>query len=116
MVPLLLDENFNGRIFRAMLRKHPDLDAVRVQDAGLMGADDPEVLEWAVRNGRVVVSHDVNTMPGFAYDRMADGIAMGGLVLVPEDMPIGPVIEELLILVECLTFEEFQGKVEYLPL
>ena len=62
----LLDENLNGRIYRGLLRLKPDLDAIRVQDVGLSSVDDREILEWAVQQNRVLVSHDVNTLAGFA--------------------------------------------------
>lgn len=42
---LLTDENFFGQITRGLLAKKPDLDLVRVQDVGLMGMDDPTILE-----------------------------------------------------------------------
>ena len=56
MLRLAADENFNRDIVRGLLRRKPDLDIVRVQDAGLAGADDSSVLEWAAVQGRVVLS------------------------------------------------------------
>ena len=44
MLRFAADENFNGDIVRGLLRRNPQLDVVRVQDAGLSGADDPSVL------------------------------------------------------------------------
>ena len=41
------DENFNNDIVRGLLRREKHLDRVRIQDAGLSGATDPELLEWA---------------------------------------------------------------------
>ena len=116
MLPLLLDENFNGRIYRGLKRVTDDINAIRVQDTELVGQEDPVVLEWAANHKRVLVTHDVNTIPAFAYDRMADGENMSGVIVVPEDMPIGDVIEELEIVIFCTSLEEFLGKVEYLPL
>jgi hypothetical protein len=43
MLALAVDENFNNDILRGLLRRKPDLDVVRVQDAGLSGADDPTI-------------------------------------------------------------------------
>jgi predicted nuclease of predicted toxin-antitoxin system len=60
MLRLAADENFNADIVRGLLRRLPDLDIVRVQDAGLSGADDTAVLEWAAREGRIVLTHDVS--------------------------------------------------------
>ena len=47
-VRLLADENVNvnGNIVRGPLRRHPEIDLVRVQDVGLAGLDDPTVLAW----------------------------------------------------------------------
>ncbi|HRI61611.1 MAG TPA: DUF5615 family PIN-like protein [Saprospiraceae bacterium] len=41
----LTDGNFNNHIFRGLLLQKPNLDIVRVQDVGLSGKDDPEVLD-----------------------------------------------------------------------
>lgn len=56
------DENFNNDIVRGLLRRKPKLDIVRVQDAGLSGANDPDVLEWAASEGRLLLTHDSMTM------------------------------------------------------
>ena len=44
MLRLATDEDFNNRIVRGLLRRQPDLDVVRVQDAGLAGEKDEECL------------------------------------------------------------------------
>ncbi len=59
MISLLADENLDANILRGVLRRLPGIDAVRVQDVGLTGADDPTVLAWAAEQGRVLVTHDV---------------------------------------------------------
>lgn len=70
MLRLLSDENFRGEILRGLRRRLPDVDVVRVQDVGLAGADDPAILAWAASEGRILVTHDRNTIPEFAYERM----------------------------------------------
>ena len=60
------DENFNGDIVRGITRCSPGIDLVRIQDAGLSGADDPTLLEWCGKNQRLLLTHDVKTMIGFA--------------------------------------------------
>lgn len=62
MLKLATDENFNNNILRGLLRRRPDLDIIRVQDAGLSGADDPTVLDWAANEGRVLLTHDAATI------------------------------------------------------
>ena len=88
MLRLAADENFNNDIVRGQLRRKPDVDIVRVQDAGLSGADDPTVLEWAAREGRVLLTHDVSTMTHHAFERIRAGQLMPGLFEVKRDIPI----------------------------
>lgn len=44
MMRLLADENFNGDILRGLMRRLPNLNILRVQDVGLMNANDPDIL------------------------------------------------------------------------
>jgi hypothetical protein len=113
---LLADENFNGDIVRGMRSRQPALDVARVQDVGLRRADDPVILAWAAEHGRVLVTHDVATMVGFAYDRVRAGLPMPGLVEVPRDLPVGQAIEQLLLVAEVSLDGELEGQVRYLPL
>jgi predicted nuclease of predicted toxin-antitoxin system len=63
MMRFLADENFSKRIVRAIQRETDNTDIVRVQDIGLYGADDPTILERAAQEGRILLSHDVSTIP-----------------------------------------------------
>src|ERR1044072_3220585 len=54
MLRLATDEDFNNRIVRGLLRRQPDLDVMRVQDAGLAGKSDEDVLVWAASEGRIL--------------------------------------------------------------
>src|SRR5436853_7712045 len=73
MLKLATDENFNNSILRGLLRRRPDLDIIRVQDAGLSGADDPIVLDWAATEGRVLLTHDAATITKYAFERINAG-------------------------------------------
>lgn len=46
------------------------MDIVAVQNVGLRAADDPTVLDWAVRDGRILLTHDVSTMADFVFERV----------------------------------------------
>lgn len=116
MLRLAADENFNYDIVRGILRRNPGADIVRVQEVGLSGADDPVVLEWAAREGRVLVTHDVATMTRYAYERVRAGEPMPGVFEVSRSVPIGLAIEEILLIVEYSLEGEWEGQVRYLPL
>jgi predicted nuclease of predicted toxin-antitoxin system len=87
MLRLAADENFNTDVVRGLLRRLPDLDIARVQDAGLSGADDPAVLEWAAREGRIVMTHDISTLVSFAFERVASGRPMPGIFVAQSSGP-----------------------------
>lgn len=116
MLRLAADENFNANIVRGLLRRNPALDIVRVQDAGLSGADDPSILEWAAREGRVVITHDVSTLARHALGRVVTGRPMPGVFEVKSVAPIGQAIDDLLLLAECSRDGEWEGQVRFLPL
>jgi hypothetical protein len=116
VLKLVNDENFNGDILRGLYRRRPDLDVVRVQEAGLNATPDPDILAWAAVEGRTLLTHDRDTMPYFAYDRVRAGQAMSGVFLVSDLMPIGQAIDEILLAVDCLTPEECKNFVRFFPL
>lgn len=101
MLRLVADENFNGDIVRGLLLRQPDLDLVRVQDVGLTGAEDPEILAWAAQTDRIVLTHDRATMVDFAYERLIAGDAMPGVFVLNDRFPVGAAIQEILLMVEC---------------
>ncbi len=113
---LLADENIKRQLVRGLLLRQSNLDIVRAQDVGLLGLDDPLVLEWAASEGRVLITYDVSTMPAFAYERIAEGQLMPGVIIIRASMPVGQAIEDMLILVGATVPGECGGRVLYLPL
>lgn len=115
MIRLAADENFNFRIVRGLTRSHPEIDIVSVHDAELAGADDPTVLDWAATDNRVLLTHDVQTMTRFAWERVENGLTMPGLFEVSPDLAIGLAIEEIAVMAICSDAGEFENQVCYIP-
>jgi len=116
VLKFLADENLDNDILRGLELRNPGLDILRVQDVGLSGAEDREVLEWAAQNGRAVVSDDRRTLAHFATQRVEARKKMPGLFLLRRKAPLGPVIDDLLLLAECSREGEWEGRILYLPL
>lgn len=116
VVRLAIDENFNNDILRGLLRRRPETDAVRVQDVGLQGADDPTVLEWAALEDRVLLTHDAATLIRYARQRVAKEARMPGVIEVNRRLAIGEAIEELLLIVECADSSELEDRIWFVPL
>jgi predicted nuclease of predicted toxin-antitoxin system len=116
MLRLLIDENFNQRILRGLRLRVPSLDFMLVQETVLQGLQDPPLLHEAAAWHRVLVTHDLKTVPRHAYARVAAGEPMPGIIAVPDDLPSGQAIEHLHIVVECYGEHELDNQVLYLPL
>jgi hypothetical protein len=76
----LADENFDGDIIAGVRPQCPEIDIVQVQDLRLTRADNPAILAWAADAGRLLLTHDVATITGDAYERAGAGLPMPGLV------------------------------------
>ena len=116
MLRLIGDENLKEAIVELTLLRLPGLDFVLAKDAGLLETDDRIILEWAAASGRLVVTHDVNTMAGYAYERVRAGLRMPGVIEIADDLPIGRAVDELATFVACSNEGEWEGQVIFLPL
>lgn len=116
MLKVAADENFNNDILRAMINRNPDIDIIRIQDTEMFGKNDPSVLAWTAEQRRVLITHDVKTVTKYAYERIGAGLQMPGVFEVNDQASMGVVIDDLLLLIECSTDDEWEGKVCYVPL
>lgn len=74
------------------------------------------MLAYAAEEGRVLLTHDVATITRFAYERVAQGLPMPGVLEVSTDVQIGRAIEDILIVADCTLEGELEGQILYLPL
>ena len=100
----------------SLFLRHPELDLIRVQDVGLEGMEDSDILAWAAVHNRIVLTHDRTTMPDFAYARVVTEQPMPGVFVVDDHMGIRQAIDEILLIEHCSEHVEWNGLVVYLPL
>jgi Domain of unknown function (DUF5615) len=115
MLRFLADENFNNQILRGAVRRLPEFDCVRAQDVGAEEPD-PLVLDRADREDRILLTHDYRTMPKHTYARVGAGFRVAGVCVVPRSVSVGRAIEDLVLIAQCGTKEEWENQVKYLPL
>jgi hypothetical protein len=116
VIRFLVDEDFNNDLVRGLVRRVPETDLVRVQDLGIRGATDDTVLARAASEGRVVLTHDVSTLVARAYERVEALEPMPGVIAVPQALAVGQAIEDLVLVVQCTTADDWANQVRYLPL
>lgn len=112
----LADEDVRIEIVLAVVGVDPTIEFVRVQDLGRSGLPDPEILEFANDHGWIVVSHDVSTMTSWAWDRLAAGEEIGGLMLAPQERTTREIADSLLVIAGASEAEEWRNQVVFLPL
>jgi hypothetical protein len=115
-VRFLADADLNKAIVSGVLRREPSLDFLNAQAAGLRGANDPEVLALAAEQHRVLVSHDVGTMPAHFRVFRSAGKRSAGVFLVPQSLDIGTAIDELLLIWLASEASDWEDRLEWLPL
>lgn len=115
MFKLAADENFNNQTLRGLRRALPGVDIVRIQDE-IPGSPDLEVLAWCASQDRLLLSHDVNTLPGHLAEHLQLGKPGVGVLLVRCPYQQGEVIDHLVVLITCSDYSEWIGRCSYLPL
>jgi len=109
------DADFNHKIIVGLRRREPAVDFQDAHGGGVLGLRDAEVLHRAAGFGRILISHDHKTMPAH-FARFLQSHSSPGLLIVPQNLDIGAVIEDLLIIWAASEADEWRDKVGYLPL
>lgn len=109
------DADLNQTIVLATVRREPGIDFQSAVQADLEGIKDPEILAMAARSGRLLVTHDIKTMPGH-FAEFIQTETSPGVLLVPQHLPVAMAVEEI-ILLWCVTDpEEWVNRIARLPL
>lgn len=115
-VRFLADADLNKAIVTGVLRREPGVDFLSAQAAGLRDMKDPAVLALAAAQGRILVSHDVGTMPRHFRAFRDAGNSSAGVFLIRQDLDIGAAIEELVLIWLVTQDSDWQDRLEWLPL
>ena len=110
------DHDLDDRILRGWSARDAGISVTRAREVGLHAEDDPILLQYAAEHGLITLSSDVRTMRAYAIRRLDAGLAMPGLVLIRQGLPIGESIEDLLLIAISTTRDEWIDRIEFLPL
>ena len=112
----LADEHVPPAFARGLHRALPEVDVLELRQTELLGASDPEVLAWAALEGRILITRDVSTVPGYAFKRIQAGEPMPGVFIWRRRASLGEVLSDLMLVVQMSRIEEWADSVVYLPL
>ena len=109
------DNDLKFAIVKAVRRREPAIDFASAEESGLDGLSDPELLDRAASEGRVLVSHDLRTMLDHFRNHLTAGKSSPGLLVVSQGTPIGGVVEALVVLWVVSDPEELRDQAYHLP-
>jgi hypothetical protein len=116
----LLDENQRGPLWRYVrlhnARKQLPLDAARLGDFSNLplGSDDPDILIWAERENRILVSYDRVTLAKHLAAHLTAGAHSPGIFLV-RSVPLREVVEFLVLATYASEPAEWENRIAYIP-
>jgi predicted nuclease of predicted toxin-antitoxin system len=97
----LIDEDLSPRVARYLCEEFY-LDAIAVRDRGLLGSTDPEVLDYALTEDRILVTANIRD-----FEKFASSVEVhAGIVLVQEgDLLVVEQIELITNVIRVLSTE-----------
>jgi hypothetical protein len=108
------DNDLDRRIVVANWRLDPAIDFRTAVSLGLHHVPDPEVLELAASEGRILVLHDRRTLPDH-FRRFVALRPSPGLIIVSQKLPVGRAAELLHLLWAASEAEEYVNVIYDLP-
>jgi hypothetical protein len=95
MLRLATDADVHGGIARGLRRRMPLIDLVSTLDELPEGTPDPDVLAWVAAEGRILISNDRRSMISFAFQRVAMGLPMPGLISTTNEQSVGSTLDDI---------------------
>ncbi|HEX3601796.1 MAG TPA: DUF5615 family PIN-like protein [Lacipirellulaceae bacterium] len=103
-----LDENVDPAVAEGLRRRGVDVTTTQAVD--LMRASDDKQLEYALAEGRTLVTHDEDFLA-----MAKEGIQNAGIAYChPQSRTIGQMIAALLLIRDCLTPSDMMNHIEFL--
>lgn len=116
-VRFLCDEDTRWTFVYALRAKDPLLDVLRVGEAGAppLGTLDPQLLLAAEVMGRCLISGDRSTMPQHRDAHFAAGRHTWGIILRRRGFSLARYIQDLHLIWEATTSDEWIDRTDYIP-
>jgi len=117
----VLDEHLRGPLWKA-IRQHNasgayPIDAMRVGDPPDLpsGTQDPDLLVWAEREGRLIVTNDRKTMRPFLSQHLLAGRHSPGVLLIPTGYSFAQIVFALALVAYLGNPLTYQDDIRFMP-
>ena len=115
MIRFLADASLNEAIVSGVVRAEPSVDFLSANAMRLEGVEDDEVLALAAQGGRILVTHDLRTMPSH-FARFVAHSQCPGVILISQKTSVADAIESLLLVWLASEPSEWVNRICRLPL
>ena len=115
MIRCLADASLHDGIVTGCLRREPTIDFLSAHEARLEGVPDPEVLAFATRQNRILVTSDLRTMPRHFGDFLVANGQCAGVFLVKQRAPLADVIGTLVLVWAASDADEWRNRIVEIP-
>ena len=114
----LIDENISPQYRTQLLYHEPSLTVLAVGDEGAppKSTPDPEILVWCEQNQFNLITNNRESMPQHLSDHIAAGHHVLGIFTINLEVPMGKIIDELLLIAGASDEDEYIDQIKYLPL
>ncbi len=113
----LIDENISPKYRTQLLNHEPSLTVLAVGDEGAppKSTPDSEILEWCEQHQFNLITNNRESMPQHLSDHLSAGHHVPGIFTINLAVPMGKIIEELLLIVGASDEDEYIDEIKYLP-
>ena len=114
----LIDENISPEYRTQLLRHEPSLTVLVIGDEGAPPRStlDPDILEWCEQNQFSLITNNRESMPQHLSDHRENGGHVPAIFTINLAVPMGKIIEELLLIAGASDEDEYINEIKYLPL
>ena len=114
----LIDENISPQYRTQLLRHEPSLTVLAVGDEGAppKSTPDSEILVWCEQHQFNLITNNRESMPQHLSDYRKKGGHVPAIFTINLAVPMGKIIEELLLIAGASNEDEYINEIKYLPL
>lgn len=118
MLKYLIDENVDPTYTNQLRRLNPDLFVIAVGDltAPPKGTLDPEILVWCEKHDCILVTNNRRSMPVHLKEHIEQQNNIPGIFILNPKLSVGENLEQLILIAEGSFDNEYQNRIEFLPL
>ncbi len=109
------DTSLKSAIVDGVRRREPSIDFRAAHGVLPDGMADPDVLAASAQDGRILVSHDVHTMPGHFAAFLRKSGSSPGVFLISQELPVAEAIDEIVLIWSASDAADWNGQLVWLP-